>query len=379
MTGAVSHYLDSAATTLQKPKNVAEAMKKAVGTLSSPGRGGHAAAMAAAEKAYECRTKAAELFSVSNPENVVLTTSATHGLNIAIKTLAKKGSRVVISGYEHNSVTRPLHAIGAVVSVASSELFSPEQTVQAFKNKITRDTDLVVLNHVSNVFGNIQPAEQIGEICQDIGVPFILDASQSAGVINIDFTSVGADFIAMPGHKGLYGPQGTGILLCGSLAKPIFQGGTGSSSISREMPGFLPDALEAGTHNMPGIAGLYEGLDFVLKKTPEELMRHERRLIELAVKKLSEIDGVRVFSADDFRNQAGVLSFIIDRMSCEAAAEALGNHSIAVRAGLHCAPLAHETVGTLKTGTIRVSTSAFTKTRDINALCDAVKTIALAR
>ena len=254
-------YFDSAATTFQKPRTVADAMRDAMATMSSPGRGGYPAAMRAAEAAFDCRTELAELYHLENPEQVAFTMNATHGLNIAIKSLVPPGGKAVISGYEHNAVTRPLAALGAQVSVAAAPLFQPAAVTAAFDRLIVPGTDAVICNHVSNVFGFVQPVEAIAAICREREVPFIIDASQSAGMLTLDMTALGAAFIAMPGHKGLYGPQGTGVLLCGKdvPVRTLLEGGTGSISIQQEMPDFLPDRLEAGTHNMPGIAGLLAG------------------------------------------------------------------------------------------------------------------------
>ena len=368
-------YLDNAATTLIKPPNVPKNAAWAFSHLSSPGRGGHKAAMDAARTAYECRLAASNLFNVKDPEKVVFTFNATHALNIAIKSLVRRGEKVIISGYEHNSVTRPLYTIGGKVSVAASELFEPEMALVAFERRLTDDTALVVCNHVSNVFGYILPVERIIEACRERKVPVILDASQSAGVIDINFERFGADFICMPGHKGLYGPQGTGLLLCARAPETLLQGGTGSYSMSPEMPQFLPDRLEAGTHNMPGISGLKAGLEFVIKKGVKNILAHEHELIDYTAGELIKIDGVRVFSSDFGYCQSGVLSFIIDGMPCETVSDALAARHIAVRAGLHCAPLAHKTAGTMATGTVRVSVSYFNTKRDINALISAVRNI----
>ena len=261
-------YFDSAATTFQKPRTVADAMRNAMATMSSPGRGGYPAAMRAAEAAFDCRTELAELYHLENPEQVAFTMNATHGLNIAIKSLVPPGGKAVISGYEHNAVTRPLAALGAQVSVAAAPLFQPAAVTAAFDRLIVPGTDAVICNHVSNVFGFVQPVEAIAAICREREVPFIIDASQSAGMLTLDMTALGAAFIAMPGHKGLYGPQGTGVLLCGKdvPVRTLLEGGTGSISIQQEMPDFLPDRLEAGTHNIAGIAGLLEGLRFLLER-----------------------------------------------------------------------------------------------------------------
>ncbi|MDR3278247.1 MAG: aminotransferase class V-fold PLP-dependent enzyme [Oscillospiraceae bacterium] len=366
-------YLDSAATTLQKPRAVAKSAARAVNRLSSPGRGGHPAAMAAAEAAYACREKAARLFNVRDPSNIVFTANATHGLNLAIKGVIRRGQRALVSGYEHNSVIRPLTAAGAEITVAASELFEPETAVFAFERRLNEGVALVVCNHVSNVFGYILPAERIAALCRARGVPFILDASQSAGTIDIDFEAFGADFIAMPGHKGLYGPQGTGLLLCKRNPGTLIEGGTGSNSLLPEMPDFLPDGLEAGTHNMPGIAGLSAGLDFVLRRGAGKILEHEQSLIEDAAGSLMMTDGVRVFKSEHRYCQGGVLSFTVEGVPCEEVGEALAKRGFAVRTGLHCAPAAHRTAGTLNTGTVRLSVSAFNTRRELRAFADAAR------
>ena len=246
-------YLDAAATTLEKPPQVRQAMAQAAAELSTPGRGSHPAARRAEETAFRCRAEAAALFGVPSPENVVFTMNATHGLNIAIRSLVVPGSRVVISGYEHNAVCRPLYAIpGVRLTVVDAPPFRREQAAEEFRRAILAGADAVIVNHVSNVFGCVQPLEEIAGVCRSRGVPLLVDASQSAGTLPLHLTELGAAFIAMPGHKGLYGPQGTGLLLCGERpARPLLLGGTGSASRDRQMPPTLPDRLEAGTHNMP--------------------------------------------------------------------------------------------------------------------------------
>lgn len=368
-------YLDSAATTFQKPRAVAAAMQEALMTMSSPGRGGHPAAMRAAETAFQCRSELAELFHLENPEQVVFTSNATHGLNIAIKSLVPPGGRVVVSGYEHNAVTRPLTALGARVAVAEAALFDSEAVTAAFDRLVVPGTSAVVCNHVSNVFGFIQPVEEVAAICRARRVPFIVDASQSAGVLPLDMKRLGAAFIAMPGHKGLYGPQGTGVLLCGdsAAARPLLEGGTGSLSIQQEMPDFLPDRLEAGTHNMPGIAGLLAGVRYVRRRGLQAICDRERRLALLAAEGLRTVPGVRVFALPGLRDQAGVLSIVPKNRDVEAVGDALAEQGIAVRTGLHCAPLAHRSAGTLETGTIRLSFS------DLNTPEEVYRTLAVLR
>lgn len=372
-------YLDSAATTLQKPAAVAAASARAINRLASPGRGGHRPAMAAADKAYACREAAARLFHVADPERVVFTFNATHALNIAIKTLARPGSRVVISGFEHNAVTRPLSALDVSLRVARGPLFGQEALLESFRREMDRGrgTDLVVCTHVSNVFGFILPIEDLARMCREREVPLIVDASQSAGVLPLDFTALGAAFVAMPGHKGLYGPQGTGLLLCGADPVPLLEGGTGSESRRQSMPEFLPDRLEAGTHNIAGIAGLLEGLLFLERRGLEDIAAHESGLIRRMGEGLRAIPGIQPFLSPDPAVQAGVLSFRAAGRDCEEMGDILGSRGIALRAGLHCAPLAHETAGTLETGTLRASVSAFNTGREIDKFLQAVRDLAV--
>lgn len=359
-------YFDAGATTLQKPDTVRRAMYQAVNTLSSPGRGSYPATRRAEETDLRCRMAAAELFHVDDPARVVFTSCATHALNIAIRTLVKPGSRVVISGYEHNAVTRPLHAIPNVeIVVADGPLFDTAAMLEQFRQALDRPADAVICTHVSNVFGYALPVEDIAALCREKGVPFVLDASQSAGMLPVDMKALGASFIAMPGHKGLYGPQGTGLLLCGCEPEPLLRGGTGSQSILQEMPAELPDRLEAGTHNMPGIAGLLEGLRFVQRQGVDRIAAHENELGRYAARRLAELPGVEVFAGP---SQTGVVSFRAAGMDCEELGEALAARGVALRAGLHCAPLAHRTAGTLETGTVRFSPSAFNRRQEVDAL-----------
>lgn len=368
-------YLDCAATSLQKPAEVGYAVMRAVRNLSSPGRGGYACAMRAADTVLDCRTAIAEMFHVPSPEQVVFTHNATHGLNIAIKSLVGEGDRVVISGYEHNAVLRPLRAIRAQVDVAEAPLFARDEMIGAFARKL-RGAKAAVCCHVSNVFGYILPLEEIAILCEKQGVPLIVDASQSAGSVELDFKALGCRFAAMPGHKGLLGPQGTGVLLCrDETAKPLLEGGTGSNSERDEMPDFLPDRLEAGTHNMPGIAGLLTGVNWVAWKTQGAILRHERELLNVFIDHLKSLDGIRIFVAEDPHMQSGVLSVQFEGLDCEDAARRLGQAGVAVRAGLHCAPLAHRTGKTISDGTVRFSFSPFNTRREVERAAVAVRAL----
>ena len=342
-------YLDNGATSFHKPPAVHRAVMDAMRSCANPGRGGSGAAMAASRKIFSCRETAAELFDCQ-PEQVVLTTSCTHGLNTAIHSLVKPGARVVVSGFEHNAVTRPLHALGVKITVAGRKLFDPADTLDRFAEALRRGQDVAVFTYVSNVFGYILPVEEMAALCRQYGVPFILDAAQSAGTLPLSLKKLGADFIAMPGHKGLLGPQGTGLLLCNGGGEPLLFGGTGSASAMQEMPDFLPDRLEPGTLNVPGYAGLREGLRFLKRVGVESIHAREHAQLLKCIEGLQKL-GMRVFSGP---HQAATVSFL-PGMDCEEAAEILARQGIAVRAGLHCAPYAHESAGTLETGTLRVS------------------------
>ena len=367
-------YLDNAATTLMKPKRVHAAVVQAMQTCASPGRGGYRAAERASQTVFHTRTLAAQLFS-SREEQVTFTCNATHALNIAIVSMVKPGARVIVSGFEHNAVMRPLHALGAQVVVAGRKLFDPEDTLRAFSQALRQGVDCVVCTHVSNVFGYILPIEEIADLCAARGVPLIVDASQSAGCLPVNAQRLRASFIAMPGHKGLYGPQGTGILIASDLAQPLLYGGTGSVSESFEMPDFLPDRLEAGTQNVPGIAGLGAGLEFVLNQTPQRILAHEEKLVKYLTGKLKSIPGVACWEGIS-GTQAGVVSFCVQGWDCERFAAALAAQDVAVRAGLHCAPLAHESAETLQQGTVRASVSAMSSQQELERFVQIVKVLA---
>ncbi len=342
-------YLDNGATSFPKLPQVHRAMEKALTRCANPGRGGYRAAMTAAQTVYRCREQAGALFSCS-PEQVVFTSNCTHGLNIAIRTLVKPGARVAVSGFEHNAVTRPLYGLMADIRVAGRRLFDWENTLEEFEQVLKRGVDAAVFTHVSNVFGYILPVEQMARMCRQRGVPFVIDAAQSAGSIPISLEELGADFIAMPGHKGLLGPQGTGLLLCGTQPEPLLMGGTGSESIRQDMPDYTPERAEAGTVNVPGIAGLGAGLAYLRQRGVEKIGQREQAAARQCAHGLRKL-GMTVFSGP---HQGGTVCFVPPG-DCETAAERLARRGIAVRAGLHCAPLAHESAGTLDTGTVRVS------------------------
>lgn len=362
-------YLDNGATSLLKPERVGYGMIKALQNCANPGRGGYSQSMEAARVVSQCRSLVGDMFDCE-PEQVVFTSNCTHGLNIAIRSLVKKNDRVLISGFEHNAVTRPLWACGANLVIAGRELFNWERTLDEFERALKNGVDVAVFTHVSNVFGFIHPVEEMSALCRQFDVPFVIDAAQSAGVLPVQLRGLGADYIAMPGHKGLLGPQGTGILLCADSAKPLVYGGTGSMSQSWDMPDFLPDRLEAGTLNVPGIAGLAEGLAFVKQKGIDNIHQRETEQVHHCAEALAEM-GYRAYFGE---HQGGTVSFVPDG-DCEVFAEQLAEKGIAVRAGLHCAPLAHESAGTIETGTVRISYGYNACRRQTDFLLKAIRSL----
>ena len=362
-------YLDNGATSLCKPPTVAAAVACALENCANPGRGGYSASMSAARTALRCRETAARLFDCT-PEQVVFTGNCTQGLNMAIRTLVKPGDRVVVSGFEHNAVIRPLHALKADIQVAGRKLFCPEDTLNRFEDALRQGADAAVFTHCSNVFGYILPVAEMAALCRQYRVPFIIDAAQSAGCLPVHLRALGADFIAAPGHKGLLGPMGTGILLCGQLPEPLCYGGTGSISHSRQMPDFLPDRAEAGTLNVPGIAGLQAGLAWLERRGLDRVFRTECRQAKRCAIGLEKL-GFHVFSGE---SQGGTISFV-GKSDPEEIAAYLSKRGIAVRAGLHCAPLAHESAGTIPAGTVRVSFGHDASEVQTSALLEALETM----
>lgn len=364
-------YLDNAATTFPKPKavykNVMEAMTK---YGANPGRGSHAMAIEGARIIYETRELLAQLFNLDDPMRVILTFNATDGLNMAIKGILKSGDHVVTTAMEHNSVLRPikeLESIGVqntIVSCAQDGCIK----VEDIENAIKSNTKLVVTTHVSNLTGTIFPIEKIGEMCKRKKVLYMVDGSQSAGVLEIDMAEHHIDLLAVPGHKGLLGPQGTGALLinCDADIKQIKDGGTGSESSSLHQPNFYPDKLEAGTHNLPGIAGLNAGLKYILKRGTKSILSHEKSILELFIKEMRKNPKIKIYGPESIDLRSGVVPINIEGKDSSEVAYILDTeYNIAVRPGLHCAPLAHKTIGTDKLGAVRFGVGPFTKKTEI--------------
>lgn len=370
-------YLDNAATTLEKPPAVSRAMCWAMRHAGGAGRSAHPPAMLGADIIYDTRRLAAQVFDVPDPTRVIFTANATQALNMALYAMAQTRRHFAISGFEHNAVYRPILELvkrnNLKLTMLHSALWEDALLLEQAEQAIRDGADCFVLCHVSNVFGYIQPLEQLDALLSEHGIPLILDASQSAGVLPLSVSKLHSlAAVGMPGHKGLYAPPGTGMLLWMSqdLPAPLLLGGTGSLSEQADMPDFLPDRLESGTVNVAGIAGLFEGLQFVSKLGESEIAAWECKLRDLVTEKLREIPGVTVYASPNPQKQTGVLSFTCRQLPCEIVAQRLAEHNICVRAGLHCAPLAHSTAGTLETGTVRISPGWFQSVRQMRKFCD---------
>lgn len=370
-------YLDNAATTLEKPPAVSRAMCWAMRHAGGAGRSAHPPAMLGADIIYDTRRLAAQVFDVPDPTRVIFTANATQALNMALYAMAQTRRHFAISGFEHNAVYRPILELvkrnNLKLTMLRSALWEDALLLEQAEQAIRDGADCFVLCHVSNVFGYIQPLEQLDALLSGHGIPLVLDASQSAGVLPLSVSKLHSlAAVGMPGHKGLYAPPGTGMLLWMSqdLPAPLLLGGTGSLSEQADMPDFLPDRLESGTVNVAGIAGLFEGLQFVSKLGESEIAAWECKLRDLVTEKLREVPGVTVYASPNPQKQTGVLSFTCRQLPCEIVAQRLAEHNICVRAGLHCAPLAHSTAGTLETGTVRISPGWFQSVRQMRKFCD---------
>ena len=373
-------YLDNAATSFPKPPEVIRAVKGVMEKIGgNPGRAGHAGALAGGRILEACREAAAAYAGVSAPERVIFCLNCTDALNMAIRGTLHAGDEVLVSHAEHNAVMRPLmgyHDAGKIsVRILPPDergLLSPA-TVRA---AVTPQTALMVLCHASNVTGIIQPAREITRTCHEFGIPLLLDAAQTAGTE--DLAAVGADMIAMPGHKGLMGPMGTGLLCLGEgmLPRPLREGGTGSASDSLRQPSLLPDRLESGTHNLPGIAGLLQGLKFTGRHRAA-ITEYEQALTLRLLRGLRRIPGVDDYSGPSDLPRTAVVSFNVRGLDSGETADELNRRGIAVRGGLHCAPSIHAWLGT--SGAVRASLGPYNTEQDVDALLNAVEDIAKSR
>ena len=371
-------YLDNAATTLIKPETVYTAVLNAMRCAANAGRGGYSEASAAMNLIYDTRCRAAELFGITSPERIVFTQNATHSLNIAIKGVLKYGSHAVITSMEHNSVFRPIFSLARkkfiTYSVAQGDKFGfvPAESII---NEIKPGTSLIVVTHASNVCGTVNDIYEIRRKTGDI--PLLIDASQSAGIVKIDMKRLKNTLLAFPGHKGLYGPQGTGGLYIpeGIEVSPLMEGGTGSVSESPVQPSFLPDRFESGTLNSSGISGLGMGIKYVSENF-DDITEKEKRLTKILISGIKKLKGVRLLGYEGTEGRVGVVSVCFEKADCVDVANELGSsYGVAVRGGLHCSPLAHKTLGTAGCGALRFSVGAFNSEEDVEKALHYLKKI----
>jgi cysteine desulfurase/selenocysteine lyase len=372
-------YLDNAATSFPKPEQVYRAMDKCIREYgANPGRSGHRLSLQAGRIIYEAREALCRLFNIDNPMRVVFTLNATDSINLGVKGLLKKGDHVVTTSMEHNSVARPLTVLKGkgvettYVSCSGTGALDPNDIRKAIK----RNTALILITHASNVTGTIMPVAEVGRIAKEHGIPFMVDAAQTAGLLEIDVRAMNIDLLAFPGHKGLMGPQGVGGLYIGDRIELMQarEGGTGSKSEHLGQPLMLPDRYESGTPNTVGIAGLGQGVSFILEQGIGRIRSHEECLVGQMIDGLKEFKNVTIYGPADAKKQASVLSInIASKDSAEVSYILDSKYDIATRSGLHCAPLAHRTIGTVGQGTVRLSVGYFNTSMDIE---DTIKAIA---
>lgn len=364
-------YFDNAATSGVKPESVKKAVMRALSEFSvNAGRGGYARSLKAAEEIYMCRKKIKEMFCCDDESQVVFCPSCTYAVNCVLKGCLGKGDGAVISSIEHNAAARPAFALktsGIDVETAEVIFGDDDATVRSFEKKITDNTRLVFTVHASNVNGHVMPIAQIGELCRKKGVLFGVDAAQTAGVLPIDMEKMNIDFLCIAPHKGLMAPMGTGILIARKPIKnTLIEGGTGTLSAELSQPADMPERLESGTVNLPGIFGISAGIDYVNSVGINKIYDREMHIHDMLYDGLSNVSGIRIYSPDPHKfPSVPVLSVNKAGVKSETVAAYLGQRGVEVRAGLHCSPLAHSRLGTLDTGTVRFSSGFNNTEKDV--------------
>ena len=373
-------YLDNGATTYPKPESVYREVSRCMTDYcGNPGRGGHYMSAAAGRAVYDCRCLVAELFS-AEPENVVFTLNTTYALNMAIKSVTRTGDHILISNMEHNSVLRPVIAIGCDFDVFNAA-DSTERVLRDITSKLTPRTRAIVCTHRSNICSIRLPVKAIGELCRNRGLIFIVDAAQSAGVYPIDMRDCHIDALCFAGHKSLYGIQGAGGVIFSSRYKgeaarklhTLVEGGSGIASLEEYMPALLPERLEAGTLPTPAIAGLSQGIRAITEVGINHIREHEISLYRRTRERLSNHDRIEVYCPEIGYGET--ILFNIENMSSTMVADKLDREGICVRAGFHCAPLAHKHLGTGDSGAVRVSFGAFNTAEEVDIFCDVLNRI----
>lgn len=376
-------YFDNAATSYPKPLSVAKETQKCIKNYcGNPGRGAHSLSRISSEKIYEAREEIASFFGSENPENVFFTYNDTYALNMVIKGLLCEGDHVIISDMEHNSVYRPIACLADAgfieFNIFDTMCLSGERNAEnicsGIKKLINPRTKMLIATHSSNICSATLPIREIGALCRSMGIIFVLDAAQSAGHMAIDMERDNIDVICAPGHKGLYGLQGSGfaVLREGILPRPIIEGGSGVNSLEIHMPMLSPERFEAGTLAVPSVAALCEGVKFVKERGIESIHEHECALFSRAAEMLSTLDGVQIYAP---MHMGSVLLFNFESLPSERLAEMLDDYGICTRAGYHCSPLGHRTVGTPEGGAVRISFSPFNTMRELEFFYSAMKSI----
>lgn len=376
-------YFDNAATSYPKPLSVAKEVTKCIKSYcGNPGRGAHSLSRISSEKIYETREEIASFFGSDNPENVFFTYNDTYALNMVIKGLLTDGDHVIISDMEHNSVYRPIACLaekGTIgFNIFDTMCLSGERNAEnicaGIKRLINPRTKMLIATHSSNICSATLPIREIGALCRSMGIIFVLDAAQSAGHIAIDMERDNIDVLCAPGHKGLYGLQGSGfaVLREGILPRPIIEGGSGVNSLEIHMPEISPERFEAGTLAVPSIVALCEGVKFVKERGPESIHEHECAMFNLAFEMLSTLRGVEIYAP---MHIGSVLLFNAKGLPSERLADMLNDYGICTRAGYHCSPLGHRTLGTPEGGAVRISFSPFNTMRELEFFYSAMKSI----
>jgi cysteine desulfurase/selenocysteine lyase len=374
-------YFDNAATSFPKPNVVYDSIMDVMKNYgANPGRSGHKLALKLGREIFETRELIAKLFNIKNPMNVIFTSNCTESLNLAIKGILQRGDHVITTSMEHNSVLRPLMTLkkeGIETTIVNGDSKGRINPLDIEKS-IKENTKLIISTHVSNLTGTIMPIETIGEIAKKNGIYYLVDAAQSAGVYDIDVKKMNIDMLAFPGHKGLLGPQGTGGLYIREDLdiKEMQQGGTGSISHLLEQPSVKPDKYESGTPNGPGIIGLGAGINYIFQEGIEKIRKHEEELTKHFIEEVEKIEKVRVYGPGNVREQGAVVSINIgDEDSSEISYILDQDYDIEVRPGLHCAPLAHKTIGTFEQGVVRFSFGPFNTHEEIELGIKAIREI----
>ncbi len=375
------YYFDNAATSYPKPEGVYEELIDIMKTRgANPGRGSHTMALNASRVIYDTRCKLAKLFNIENPLNIAFTHNATHSLNMAIKGYLRKGDHVVTTSLEHNSVLRPLYSLeedfGLELTIVEADSDGGIDT-ETLLSAIREDTKAVVMTHASNLTGTILPVKEIGRVCSERGITLIVDASQSAGYLDIDVEDMNIDILCFTGHKSLYGPQGTGGIYIkdGIKLSPLMEGGSGSHSKLKRHPREMPDLLEYGTLNAPAIGALGVGIDFITEIGLEKIRSHEEELVKTFIEGIADLPHIEIYGRTEEKRTPVVTLNIEGADPAEVSQLLDEEYNIATRPGMHCAPLAHRSIGTYETGAVRFSFGYFNTLEEINYVVNALKEI----